>query len=111
MLETGAVWWNARSRLPPPSPQSSNSSERSRYQVDGLRTRERTRSMARGEKVTGPSPGGAPRHFCEQEPAASIPHASISTGMPPKDETQSTATMAPKRGGMSATSGVGGEAP
>src|SRR3989304_60664 len=60
MLETGAVWWNARSRLPPPSPQYSNSSERSRYQVDGLRPPERTRSMARGAKGPGPAPRPGP---------------------------------------------------
>ncbi|GIU89075.1 MAG: hypothetical protein KatS3mg010_0174 [Acidimicrobiia bacterium] len=42
-------------------------SDRSRYQDCTGVVRARTRSTARGEKLTGASPGGTPRHFCVPE--------------------------------------------
>ena len=79
----------------------------------GLVRRRCRAASARGPNVTGLSPGGEPMHFCEQEPAASIPppHASISTGTPPSDVTQSIAMSAPWRCAISATSGTGCQAP
>ena len=69
------------------------------------------RSTARGPSVTGASPAGPPRHFCVPDQAASIPHASISTGTPPSDVTQSASSSAPWRWASSPAPSSGCSAP
>src|SRR5687768_2171036 len=97
----GAVWWYARAPL-----QYFVIRETSRYQLTHLILRRLIASIARGENVTGARPGGPPRHFWVPEYAASMPQPSISSGMPPREVTQSRTVSAPAFLATAARSGT-----
>ena len=55
----------------------------------------RIRSQAASLTVISDIPGGPPRHFCGPATQTSSCHSSVSSGMPPSDETQSISVSAP----------------